>query len=456
MHRRSKKVLIGIGVVVIVLGTIYTVALLRSLGKLKRAYAALEQDGRPTQATELIPPEIPDADNAAALYLRAAAMLKEQPAPKKDLLEYLQDLASSYVGDALDPNKLPELKELMARPVVFAALSTFEEALQRPACRFERDYRNGLAGEPFAPRDLYYLTRIAAAQARFELEAGQSDEAWHRMRSHFRLLDALAADPTFSSQLARLSLAGHLCRVIERFSEMAPLSDEHYHEIQNLLERADDITPLVRAADAERLLRGEWLFNQTEDQLYETLRTGDLSLGGDEAPDVLYRLVFRLIAFKPRLVADHAGYLQYMAAGTRLLQGPFVPSDVARKELGDGKGWHILRQLLAPRIDRFQEFHCRAAARIHITRAGLALLRHRQIHGTLPSTLDALDLEGLVDPFTDEPLHYRPEGQGFVVYSVSEDQEDNGGSPRQHLQKTGYDLPWQSPRPSGPTASGGQ
>jgi hypothetical protein len=383
-------------------------------------------------------------------------MLKEQPAPKKDLLEYLAGLASSYVGDDLDPNELPELKELMARPVVVSALSTFEEALQRPACRFQRDYHNGLAGEPFSPRDLYFLTRIATAKARFEIEAGQSDEAWHRVRSHFRLLDALAADPILSSQLARLSLAGHLCRVIQRFNEMAPLSDERYHEIQGLLERADDVTPLVRAADAERLLRGEWIFNQSEDQLYETLRTGDLSLGGDGGPDVLYRLVFRLIAFKPRLVADHAAYLQYMATGTRLLQGPFVPSDVARKELGDGKGWHILRQLLAPRIDRFQEFHCRAVARIHITRAGLALLRHRQIHGTFPPTLDALDLEGLIDPFIDEPLHYRPEGQGFLLYSVLEDQEDNGGSPRQHLQKTGYDLPWQFPRRPSPPTSGGQ
>jgi hypothetical protein len=143
-----------------------------------------------------------------------------------------------------------------------------------------------------------------------------------------------------------------------------------------------------------------------------------------------------------------------MAAGTRLLQGPFVPRDVARKELDALRGWYILTHQLTPRVDRFQEFHCRAAARIHITRAGLALLRHRETHGTFPPTLDALDLEGLIDPFIDEPLHYRPEGQGFFLYSVLEDQEDNGGSPRQPRQKTGYDLPWRFPQPSGPTASG--
>ncbi|HLJ57486.1 MAG TPA: hypothetical protein VKT77_20780 [Chthonomonadaceae bacterium] len=32
------------------------------------------------------------------------------------------------------------------------------------------------------------------------------------------------------------------------------------------------------------------------------------------------------------------------------------------------------------------------------------------------------------DPFTSQPLHYRRDGQGFVLYSVGQDLKDDGGN----------------------------
>ena len=49
-------------------------------------------------------------------------------------------------------------------------------------------------------------------------------------------------------------------------------------------------------------------------------------------------------------------------------------------------------------------------SRARLTRAGLALLQYKQAHGAFPETLDALGLEGLINPYAEEPLHYRPEG----------------------------------------------
>ncbi|MHC4520986.1 MAG: hypothetical protein ACYTAS_20530 [Planctomycetota bacterium] len=457
MHRRSKKVLIGIGVVAIVLGAIYTFALVRSLGKLKRAYAALEEDGRPMQATEFIPPEVPDADNAAPLYLRAASMLKERPAPKKDLLEYLAGLSRSYMDDDLEPEKLTELRGLMAQEVVGAALGVYEEALQRPICRFERDYDGGLREESFSAGDLRCLVRISQATACFELEAGQADRAWDRIQRQFKAVDALEDDPLLWTHLFRIGTIRALCRTIARFSEIAPPGPARYRQIQSLLKEADDVTPLIRAVDAERLLRGEWLFNLPQDQLYEALRTGDLSLTGESGPEAFHRLIFRFVAFKPRFVADHARYLEFMRTGARLIEAPYAPPDSGiHRELGDVAGRHILSCFLTPAVTRFKESHCRMGARIHVTRAGMALLRHKRTHGAFPRALDALGLEGLVDPFTQKPLHYRAEGEGFVVYSVEADLDDNGGSERQPRQKTGYDLVWRYPRPTDETAASGQ
>jgi hypothetical protein len=93
MRRRTVRILTGVVIVVVVLGIAYAVAVAVSAAKLRRAYAALEKAGRPTQVAQVIPPNVPDVNNAALLYTSAALLLKAQPAPEKDLLAYLGSLA---------------------------------------------------------------------------------------------------------------------------------------------------------------------------------------------------------------------------------------------------------------------------------------------------------------------------------------------------------------------------
>ncbi|MHC4520985.1 MAG: hypothetical protein ACYTAS_20525, partial [Planctomycetota bacterium] len=71
MRGRSRKILIGIVVVAAALGVAYGLALVRSKGRLREAYAALKRDGRPMRAADLVLAEVPDEQNAAPLYQRA-------------------------------------------------------------------------------------------------------------------------------------------------------------------------------------------------------------------------------------------------------------------------------------------------------------------------------------------------------------------------------------------------
>ena len=89
-----------------------------------------------------------------------------------------------------------------------------------------------------------------------------------------------------------------------------------------------------------------------------------------------------------------------------------------------------------------------------MTRAGLALLQYKRAHGAFPETLEALSLERLMDPYTEGPLHYRPEGEGFLVYSVGDDRKDNGGTSRPVREDSDprrkpveYDMVWRFPTP---------
>ena len=57
------------------------------------------------------------------------------------------------------------------------------------------------------------------------------------------------------------------------------------------------------------------------------------------------------------------------------------------------------------------------------------MYRWRDTHGSYPDTLAQVAAEGPLprDPMTGADLLYRREGQGFVLYSVGLNRQDDGG-----------------------------
>jgi hypothetical protein len=64
---------------------------------------------------------------------------------------------------------------------------------------------------------------------------------------------------------------------------------------------------------------------------------------------------------------------------------------------------------------------------VRVTQAGLIALRYRQEKGRYPADLQAMNLNDLLDPFTGKPLIYHATASGFTVYSVGENENDDGG-----------------------------
>ncbi len=72
----------------------------------------------------------------------------------------------------------------------------------------------------------------------------------------------------------------------------------------------------------------------------------------------------------------------------------------------------------------------------------LALQLWQQEHGTLPETLESLIPDYLTalphDPFTaGEPYRYAPTEDGYTLYSLGPDGDDDGGRPVKHLEEAG-------------------
>jgi len=445
MRKRTVKIVTGFGIALVVLGVLYAIAVSLSAAKLRRAYAALEEAGRPMRNEDVIPPAVPETENAALLYESAYLLLKAQPFGEGNLLGRLGNWKKSK-RDTPDPNEPAETRRLLGLDVVEQAVSMVKQGTLRPACRFDREYEAGL--EMLMPNllDLKGLSRILRDKALLEAEIGNMGEAWALLETQLRLADAPRQEPDLVPQLVRTAMIGNACTAARKLSETA-LPDISCHDrIEKLLVTYDDISPLAGAVDGERLLYGEWVFGLSREELYRVTQQWSSSY----IPEIFHRVSFWRMTFKPTFLADHAAYLRVMLEAAQQFEGPYVPEEVIAKEteLFKVQKRHRLTGLFAPATLRIKEIYLRTAAHMRVTRAGLALLRYREAHGALPDTLDALGLEGLADPFVEQSqLLYKKTPDGFVLYSVGTDQKDNGGTPKPPKGDAEFDLPWRFPSP---------
>ena len=438
MKKRTVKILKIIAIILVVLSLIYAIAVGVSAAKLHRVYADLRKDGRPMNQVDVIPKIVPDAENAALLYESAALLLKAQPAPEENLLEYLGKLSDKFIKESLDTDKLTELQQLIEQDIVTQALSIVEQGTQRPSCWFNRDYKDGIYTLlPNLP-NIRELSRILSTKARLDARAGNLDKAWNMVRIQLRFADAMLKDPILVTQLVRIASIKLACRTIQELCEIAPPNEQQYRGIQEHLTGFDDITPIVLAIDGERLLLGEWAFNLPKNELYKVTMEQDQQ--GD-IPDIIYKLIILRTTFKPLFLADRAAYMRFMHKSIEYIENPHSNFRIDTLEDNIVKH-HMLSKMLIFDMNRIKAIHREMIADLRITQAGLALLQYKQSRGNLPDTLEALKLNDTNDPFVGEPLRYKTQEQGFILYSVGPDKKDNGGSLRQKKQEEDWDIVW--------------
>ena len=439
MRKRTVKILKGVAIVLVVLALIYFIAVRVSAAKLNAAYAALRADGRPMEPHEVIPPEVPETENAAPLYESASLLLKAQPAPEKNLLEYVGDLSGKFIDESIAPDKLVELKGLLAQDVVARALWIVEQGTRRRSCRFDLDYETGLNMRLAHLVDMRSFARVLGAKALLQAQSGHLDGAWDAVQIQLRLGDALRTEPLVISQVVRIATVRLSCETIKKLCEIELPNARQSTDLAEMLKSFDDVRPIVHAADGERMLLGEWVFNLPKRQLLK--QRGLISEYSPEVQTVLG------VCFKPTFLAYHTSYLEIMHKSARRMEQRYSPERGALEEIDD-REIRGLARVLVPAMARFKLLHARMQANIRITRTGLALLASKADRGAFPQTLAGFEPDDVRDPFSGAPLIYRPGVEGFVLYSVGPDEKDNNGSPKQDKQERDWDIVWQFPRPA--------
>lgn len=108
---------------------------------------------------------------------------------------------------------------------------------------------------------------------------------------------------------------------------------------------------------------------------------------------------------------------------------------------------YVMTRILFPNVERPGLINLRIKAQLDSVRTALGVERFRLAEKRLPQTLNGLVpkyIEAVpVDPFDGEPLRYKRLERGYTIYSIGEDGEDNGGIPKDKVEKGAhYDWPF--------------
>ena len=498
MKRLSKRIrifLIIVGsLVVLVVGVRFGLDAL-----LTAKLARMASDMGLSWPPRVTPSPIADSENAATVYRKAWNLIEEVPSDPdwQDSEEAKREAAAAdclfekLKADEYD-NLLDDIEVL--RPFLARqeeGLKLLVEAASRDKCDFNVDYSQGLektdlshlANSRRAARVLGFAAIVAAAD-------GDADAAAKYSSAIFTIGNHLAHESNTISQLVRCavfnigygylrdvsSLCGippewraRLSKEFSRYEDWDTWLDMTYERIMTLRTMEMLANGETTLLDRETLLAlparqlfgalAYWLlfesrllgppvvkmnairYLELSAQLDESYRDPSYVLSVKCFPDELSGLVVEVVN------AD--GVAEGVDADT-VEEALLRPADSEDGSLLYSLGIEFLMRGALARA-RLRMWEVRAKAMV--TRVGFALSACREETGSYPDALGVLAPDFIdqipLDPYSDEPLLYRRENEGFVVYSVGPDGEDDGGvyEPKQEefwLEKD--DIAWRASR----------
>jgi hypothetical protein len=424
----TKLVLAGalLIVLVLVIGAVWLVVWSSSLeSKVEQHRAAAREAGEPVTLEELDAwyPHVPDAENAAL----------EEADPERQQLQSLLNARAEFDRMAdCPPGLIAETQKYAADAA--PAVAILGQAEGQSQSRFPVDMKMGYAAElpHLSPlRDTARLLSLASEAALIDNDAA-SALGYHK--GILALANAVETEPFLISQLVHIAIEGLAIESLIRMVSHTQLDNAELSALDDAYVAAGGYGSLRRALIGERCT----IVDTTRRFYAGTLESyGDETYANLEGMRNLPGPIKAIISWKEEL----AIYESFEP----LIPGPDSdwPSLVSLSKEGTDPGLGIMAAIMMPNFDRVYLPFLRAAASGRIARATIAVERYRLAHGALPASLTDCLPEFLdavpEDPYDGAPLRYRREVEGYVLYTIYEDFDDDGGTPYVKLAEGGVD-----------------
>jgi hypothetical protein len=234
---------------------------------------------------------------------------------------------------------------------------------------------------------------------------------------------------------------------LEQMAAAGRISPEWNQKFSIRLAGLNPIAGEARAVDGERIVFGQFLFEQILGKkigLDDFLSAGSPYFGPDGWKEWLLFQEHRI----PGVVRlEYADFLDLMRELRVALASPakdYAALERRWNNLGSPRPNQLLLRITYPVVSMTMSW--RLHAKISIARIGLALERYHAAKGGYPAALSDLapDYINEVPPdiYTGKPLLYRSDQGGAVIYSVGQNMKDDGGI--EDLETDKDDISWAS------------
>jgi hypothetical protein len=409
--------------------------------------ARAKQAGLPLTMRHWQAPLPPASRNAAPLYGLMTNLLKARPIGTD------QTLLADFLRDP-SPARREAVQALLDRYAHLLRLA--HEAAARPECVFTRDWDNTNPVDILYPELATIRTTARLLTAESLLLAGQGKrlDAVQNEAVGFRLARHSASDNTLAAYLVGIAVDAITVDGLRQILSLSASDPQAALAVQTAIEqewRPRSLSAALRSEvatmqDVVASIRRQGPRGFSEGFGAEfgkaTGTSPDLRLATTHWQIFLDANAAYLLRQMPKMVA--AADQPYPDAYPTIQA---IMAEIKSDEHADAKTMlpHFLAILQFPVYEQVFPKRAAAESQAQVVRVGAALLAYQAAHGAFPEQLDTAVSPVPPDPFTGQPLRYRREGTGFVVYSVGPTGTFDGGKPTAKLTPREAELVYRYP-----------
>lgn len=412
------KLLSAMALILLTVFVVYRVVATRALSE---RIQAVRDAGHPIELEELndwyVTPEV----NAADVYLRAFAVYPMD----HELEKYNQKVpvvsitnTKFVLGEPLDPQMAKHIEEYLTHFEDYTPL--IEEAVRIKECRFPGDYREGIHLQTPHLGHLRRCSRVFKLRSILEYDRGEHDLAAQRCLTIIALGRSLENEPNVISGLVSISIQTLAYGQIEMLVTSGNISDDQLQDF------TDAITPIDFEATMLRNMVG------TRCKIHDVFSDTDMLADILDAEGALGRIAVAAWRTSGLLDIDHSSALDVMNDFVGFAENPSWPIPDKLASLDERvPRICVATRMVIPPLTAAHRASQEAEARRQTVLIGIAVERYRHKYGQYPIQLTELVHKFIdtipLDPFDEQPMRYRVEDTGVIIYSVGLDGIDNLG-----------------------------
>ena len=439
--------------------------------------AQAEQAGLKFDISAYLPPEVPEAENYAAVPFIADLFKPVDPEapeqPPQSSLGFPETPGFHRPGrkSAVGSFNATEWRDYLlrcgwidaattepARDILRAldrhraSLDAFHEAGSRPKANFPLNWEDGFAIRlPHLPV-MQQASNLLAIRASARLSLGENEAAFSDVRDTLHIARALEHQPLLITALLRVSVLGQGFSPIMVGLVTHQWSDAQLQGIHEEVNRIPVLESWLTALNGERAVLNQELLKLTQTP-GESLGLFFALIDDSAKPSSRSRFVasayprgwlYDNLVVVNRLFDEHAARIDVKTS--TIGRGPSSEESLTKMI---GTSWltrarYLFARMLFPAFESIESRQLLILAQVRQIQAACALERYRRAHGKVPAKLDELVPSILPavprDPADDHPLRYRPADDGsYVLWSIGSDRKDDAGL--DDLDKNQIDRP---------------